>query len=910
MNFADTLHKIRTNNYSEEAVNEFLSVYVNYIVRITPDIEELVEIIYDFKKAELITEYTENKHLNTISHFMTHLEKYETAFNLLIKNVDIEKNDNYLNYANLVSLSGLLIAYDPGKNKKQFLIKLFKQVIEKSTFSNKYLKYAISIQANLAIQNENYQEKITEMEKLLPIAELNYFTEVLGAIYDKLGELYMEKGLIDKAKIYFDKALDLSSDISYEFGDAITAHKAGKMCLRNGDFNSAEKYFEEAMRCSTIENCAREYIDSAMNLAFIKNMQGKTIESEKLFEEILRRAEILKDYNSQFTIICNIGFSNLYNGNFNEFTKRMIDAKKLDIKLKLYDDEKAFIDLGIILGKSQLKTSLISEIIKYKEQYSLVNFRKEIHQIINYFFLSKADITTEVFDLLEFMIKGIIKRGQASEYINDLLIRITFDRKLDLDIFIKNKKLIKLLDILRTNFKIGNQYHFVLSFLTGIKTDYSNYNIMDFRKIFGMIEFKQILNILAGIVIRDNDNALSQFLFLSSEILDDFVEKNEKSFDKKLHLYVMKMISNKEIGDLDKALEIANKISEILNKEFEPNLENLVVYLEELSIIYYQLEQFSNAIEKITPIYEKYHLKMSPNQEAIVLLALGENYYRLENFSEVKSIIDKLNNYSLSIEKTNHLISLEIRYDIKIGNFLKAQERINKSIFNIEKKSVKEKSRILYNIYEYILSKELDINDISIIEFLLKNYKSDAKINLILQLASLNKILTYYLKENETKKVANLANSIIKYCYKLDVKEASKPFYLFLIKIYQDNSSKLYEIMEKIRELNEKISLIDFHIYDLFLYQLMNEKNIEKSIDTLYKLLDILLKINDHEIRLIKNKEWIGFFSALAILSFYPELLNKRNKIKYKIITLKKKLNNCVRIIAAPYNNGFSYGNN
>jgi len=883
--FQEIMYDCRSKNYSEKAIEEFVWIYINYFVRSIPNLTQLVDLLQSLIEENRISELSRIKNLHVIALFMGYNEQYSEAFNILYDSL-IKDNQNldFRYYTSLITISGLLNHYKPKKEQNKFLDKQFKDAILLKEKTKKFLKIATAIEANLAIGLDNYQERITKLKDIIEISEKNAYTEVLAASFDKIAQLLMQKGKIDEAQTYFDKALQLSDGLNYEYGNAITANKVANLCMENGNLLDAEKYFQEAMHYALIENSSKEYLDSALKLSFIKKNKGEFEETKILLDNALSKAKIWKDFDIQFTIYCNQGFAELTRNNFTEFTNKLKLAKDLDNKINLYDEEKAFLELGEILGKSQISNASITiKISQFKDKYKQTGFRREIFLILIDFLFSNADFSSEVKEFILYIIHEINFRGLTTSFLNDFLVKIRY--KIDIKKEIRQKEfLCQIIDLLKKKYDIENQYHLVLSFLVEDLDDYENYTDLQIKRILDKITFEPIHYLLALISKVDDNLSLANLVMTSDNITSKLYDKDiAKSTEEEFFLLLMKMVSAIHIGDQENALEKVQEIEEFLIDKDDCKISDLVIYLDELSGLFYRLKQYKEAINKIKRMYEKFQEKMSPDEEASVLLNMAENHYRLEELDQIKNILAHLEKLTLINEKNRtHHYSITIRYMIKNKEFIQAREKIEQIVFNYNQDKKPERlSVILYDIYEYIIQKDIITEtDLPILQFFRDTFELDGAHNFELQTPSMLKIIMYFNSKNDSDKVKELTRVMIDYCNKCGYEEAAKPFYYYLLEVKIKLKEDIQEEIIKIEKLKSVKAIYDYRIYDLYLYFLMENKQHEKAIDILLYILEIIDSIKKkNELEIIPVNSWNRLFGIITGYSLFSIPQNKRRKM-------------------------------
>lgn len=110
-----------------------------------------------------------------------------------------------------------------------------------------------------------YLEAIKQFEKCLVLSKNNLHN--LGLIYLRLGSSYFDINVNDKAKYYFLKGLEINpedkDDILFGTGAEVSS-RLGVIYAEEGDYNKAEQYLKNAIKCKPKHIPARSYTNWEM----------------------------------------------------------------------------------------------------------------------------------------------------------------------------------------------------------------------------------------------------------------------------------------------------------------------------------------------------------------------------------------------------------------------------------------------------------------------------------------------------------------------------------------------------------------------------------------------------------------------------------------------------------------------
>ncbi len=105
-----------------------------------------------------------------------------------------------------------------------------------------------------------------------------------------IGEIYLEVGLLDKARESCEHALETFMTIGNRQGESEVLGTLGGIHLAKGDIQIAREYFERSMEVKKVIGNMVGMLHSQITLARIANMEGRHDEGLRLAEEVLENA--------------------------------------------------------------------------------------------------------------------------------------------------------------------------------------------------------------------------------------------------------------------------------------------------------------------------------------------------------------------------------------------------------------------------------------------------------------------------------------------------------------------------------------------------------------------------------------------------------------------------------------------
>ncbi|MEM3460228.1 MAG: tetratricopeptide repeat protein [Candidatus Micrarchaeaceae archaeon] len=126
----------------------------------------------------------------------------------------------------------------------------------------------------------------------------------LSAVYNELGMVYTRKGDLNKALIYYDRALTLNRELGYTRAEAANLNNIAEIYKSKGDLDKALNYYEKSLNLATNEETRATIYN---NIAFIYLDQKNYQKSIEYFKKSVEISERVGDYRGTTIYMLNLG---------------------------------------------------------------------------------------------------------------------------------------------------------------------------------------------------------------------------------------------------------------------------------------------------------------------------------------------------------------------------------------------------------------------------------------------------------------------------------------------------------------------------------------------------------------------------------------------------------------------------
>ncbi len=386
---------------------------------------------------------------------------------------------------------------------------------------------------------------LKSMEKSLEAADTAMYSKSLINI----GNLYLERGNLSKAKEYFDKSLSINR-VRNDFNDlSIDYHHMSVYYLRKSELDSAKFYLDKELEMNKESNNPMLYIYNLSNLASFQIENGDFDQAERNSLEALRLLDSISPFSpptySRSVVHANLGVLNQKKGNLdlalNHFNianqdtafkfvpefriKLLFDLYKIHKELGNHQAAHSFLDqylqLRDINDKAVADQNLLAMEMRYNFRQLQQEHEHKQHRMRMLFYGSLIILGMGLFALFMFIQKQRIKikNEQLSKNIQEIkldrLNRELASQALNM-VRINERKinLIKTLKERMPSFKRENQL-VVSSIIDDLEKDKNELAWKEFEMRFTEVHsefYKKLSKINPNLTI--NEKRLCAFLLL------------------------------------------------------------------------------------------------------------------------------------------------------------------------------------------------------------------------------------------------------------------------------------------------------------------------------------------------------------------------------------------------------------
>lgn len=892
------------NDYDEDVIEEFLTIFISFVSRTSPDVRLAEKIISDFSEKKSISQKKINGIKVRFAKYLAAVENYDKSFETLftiINNSNFEDED-YSAYHALVSISGVLKYIEPQLKEKDRLEECFEDLREKVKHSNYYLKTYCGIEANLSRYIKDHRLRKEKIDNMLDIALKNNYTDVSAALNEDLGILSLEKGKYDDSVKYFQKAIEVSQDTLTAHGNTLTAKKIADTYITNYDFDNAEKAFQDVVKFARIENSPRELIEALISLSKIKMQNNCMNEAKSYLDDAKNIAKGWGNLDFVYSCYVNEALLALKNSDFDLFERKLRQAFGLDKEIHLNDDEKIYLQLGIIFGSEATNTNITqirSLISDFKKKFKNTSFREEFLLILTDVIMLIDTPRSEILSFIRYIINQIQIKGLITKFLEYIFVSIITKASEKIDYFRKNQTLVTSLEQSINKLPQENEFYLACSFfLEESHISYGGYSALTMKQFFESIRSPVISRLLLKIAAEDKNTLLLGLLSHTQK--ENLFMKKEYSSEFALTMLMTEVGSFVLMKDFNTALDTARKLLEFHKRDDFTINEQYIDAITLLSDLYFKNEKVEEGLNTIEQLYNQHKEKLSSDEEAKIQLVILDYHFKLANYEKIGEIIELLKDYILNNINSLNLKISTIRYDISQTSLIKAREGIIQIIDVIkDNRTDQNTTRFLITIIEYIKKiGRIKREDKTIIKFYLENFKDYDTFDYSDPYDVMQLIIISFHYENNVQVAIKYSREFAEFLEPINPIIA-KMFYLWEIRIKTENKEDCKSIIEYVKNIKTPPTYIDIHLLIYGILYLINEENLDATTDEIIALIDLIESLNESELSHVTNDYWVKIFVTLAPLSRY--LLNNK-KLQKTLNSLKRiesneKLDNWIKKI-------------
>ena len=174
-----------------------------------------------------------------------------------------------------------------------------------------------------------YDEALEHYQKALDIPGLNeadkQFLEV--RVYNNIGEVYASRGYFDAGRPYYEKALEVSKEVGFKLGIAVSYHNLGTICHNcTGELDKALIYYHKALEIRRVCGYRLGEVLSYHNIGGVYQQRGEYQKALGYYEKSLQISNEINNRRFEGANLLFIGRVYLHLGDLKKATKYTNEA--------------------------------------------------------------------------------------------------------------------------------------------------------------------------------------------------------------------------------------------------------------------------------------------------------------------------------------------------------------------------------------------------------------------------------------------------------------------------------------------------------------------------------------------------------------------------------------------------------
>lgn len=218
------------------------------------------------------------------------------------------------------------------------------------------------------LELEEYELSLQAYEKALTIAKKNQLLEEQKSVFLDIGNLFMRKGLLDRAQNYYNEALTVAYESQDSIKIAMAQNNLGIVALRKQEYDSARQLLFQALelkRRFLVEKLANTYTEIGTLLIKQNRLElARSYLDSALFsqdfevqinanEALVKYYQLTNNYQKAFTTMRLL--DSLKNVQFNN---ERLEASKLQAAIDL-NQVNSQLDQQVVINQNQKRMNLI-----------------------------------------------------------------------------------------------------------------------------------------------------------------------------------------------------------------------------------------------------------------------------------------------------------------------------------------------------------------------------------------------------------------------------------------------------------------------------------------------------------------------------------------------------------------------